>query len=372
MTDPPRLTRRRLLLLLGGAGLAAGSGAGVLAGVMRNGADAPAPAPSPAPAPAPAPTPTTDRPSRAPAEQPTAADEPVEAATPEITPEPAEPYAPVAGEVYTDAKLVAATMAQALLTYRTAESLAAIVERSLVQARSGLDVGAVAEAAAPLHDPGSDSVGEVVYPQLGGLAPAEEPQAASVMVVARQQLTGDRGERAITRTLDIRLVVEDGRWAVDALADAGGEEIARPDDLAPEAVAVLEDERIELPDSARWDIHEGIVDPRLLTTLSAMAADVPFAVTSLRNGHPVHVFGTDRVSNHTEGRGADIWRVGDEAVVSQQPDEGTPAWELNHRLFADGEVPELGGPWAFDGFGGRSFTNEVHLDHLHVAFYASD
>jgi hypothetical protein len=58
--------------------------------------------------------------------------------------------------------------------------------------------------------------------------------------------------------------------------------------------------------------------------------------------------------------------------VSQQPDEGTPAWELNHRLFADGEVPELGGPWAFDGFGGRSFTNEVHLDHLHVAFYASD
>ncbi|HZW45071.1 MAG TPA: hypothetical protein VFF32_11890 [Dermatophilaceae bacterium] len=40
---------------------------------------------------------------------------------------------------------------------------------------------------------------------------------------------------------------------------------------------------------------------------------------------------------------------------------------LSRWLFDHG-LPELGSPWAFDGYGGRSFTNVVHTDHLHLGF----
>ena len=29
-------------------------------------------------------------------------------------------------------------------------------------------------------------------------------------------------------------------------------------------------------------------------------------------------------------------------------------------------VSEVGSPWALDGYGGRSFTDDVHLDHVHI------
>ena len=35
------------------------------------------------------------------------------------------------------------------------------------------------------------------------------------------------------------------------------------------------------------------------------------------------------------------------------------------------EVREVGSPWALDGPGGRSFTNEVHHDHLHIGVFSS-
>ncbi len=74
--------------------------------------------------------------------------------------------------------------------------------------------------------------------------------------------------------------------------------------MTAEARAVLDDPRIDLPDSARWDILAGEVSPALLRLMS---------------------------------------RAADEAAV------------------------RIGSPWALDGLGGRSFTDVVHQDHLHIA-----
>jgi hypothetical protein len=371
------VTRRQLLVGMALAGVAGGAGlrvwqlqdepvsAGVELDPDATAAPRPEPTPTPTPTVAPEATPTPEPTEPVALEEPT---EPPEEAPPG-PPEPGEPYALAPREVLGEAKLLAAAVAQSLTTYAAGEDLGEVVARSILRPRPGLDPAALAVAAEPLLLAGAGSRGRIVYPQLGGLVREGAGAAASVMVVTEQTLEDGAGARVVTRTLDIRLVASPDGWFLDGLASAGGIEVPRPDALPPEAVAVLDDPRIALPDSARWDIHAGGIDLRLLQKMAAMADLHTYAVACLRNGHPVNVFGTDRRSNHTAGRAVDIWRVGEEPVVSQQPDEATPAWDMNRRLFDRGVVPELGGPWSFDGFGGRSFTNEVHLDHLHVAFY---
>lgn len=85
----------------------------------------------------------------------------------------------------------------------------------------------------------------------------------------------------------------------------------------------------------------------------------------LATGHPWEVFGTDRPSTHTEGRAVDLYRVGDELVASGRFD-GSPTHRLSREQH-DGGLPSLGSPWAFDGHGGRSFTDALHQDHLHIS-----
>jgi hypothetical protein len=367
MQGPARLSRRKLLLALGALTVGGVGGARVLRSdePALDLATAPDPVPSvparaePTAAPEPTPEPTAE-PTPEPTEEPESAIEP---------PEPAAPYELVDREVYGEAKLLAAAVAQAVATYAPDEDPGEVVARSLVRPAEGVDLGASIEAAGQLIDPALASRGRAIDPQLGGLAPHDGMLRCSVMVVTEQLLRDAEGERVVIRTIDVRLIGDGATWWLEGIASTGGTETPRPADLPEIAVAVLDDPRIELPDSARWDIHEGIVDHRLLETMLVIAERAPYAVTSLRNGHPVRVFGTDRPSNHTHGRAVDIWRVGDHPVVSQQPEEGTVAWDANRWLFDAGHVEELGGPWSFDGRGGRSFTNDVHLDHLHVAFH---
>lgn len=72
------------------------------------------------------------------------------------------------------------------------------------------------------------------------------------------------------------------------------------------------------------------------------------------------------MSNHTEGRGADIWAIDGQPVVSLRDPTG-PIPGLVQGLVNVGAT-EVGSPFDIDGPGGASFTNEVHQDHLHVAF----
>ncbi len=142
------------------------------------------------------------------------------------------------------------------------------------------------------------------------------------------------------------------------------------------AKQVLQDTRIELPDTARWDILRGDIDERLLRTMLDLAAVAPYAVAVLKTGHPKNVFATGRISGHTLGRGVDIWRVAGQPVVLQQPSKSSDAHAFTKAALDKLGVPELGSPWDLDGppEPGElkpSFTDAVHADHIHVAFKAA-
>jgi hypothetical protein len=201
-----------------------------------------------------------------------------------------------------------------------------------------------------------------VYPQLGGLL----PERASVMTVIEQHIGTPTGIRSEVRTLDIRIGRDDEGWRFESLASNGGDPVPRPEELSPEAKAVLDNPRIELPDSARWDIHAGRVAPELLSLMARAAELVPFGVIVFDSGHPWNIFGTDRMSDHSRGIAVDVHRIGDRLVIDDRAEDS-----LTHRfvqwLFDQPDVARIGSPWALDGFGGRSFTDLLHQDHLHIA-----
>ncbi|MDE0804850.1 MAG: hypothetical protein OSA99_16200 [Acidimicrobiales bacterium] len=220
------------------------------------------------------------------------------------------------------------------------------------------------EAAEPLLVPDAASSVEIVYPQLGGLTPVK----SSVMVVFRQTLLRADGEQRVTRTADVRLDRTDGSWTVTSIDSIGGDSPSEPTVVSPAGKSVLDSATIDLPDSARWDIEAGRIDDRILRLLVELARAHTLSVTVLASGHPYNVFEASSVSNHTLGRGVDIWAVDGEPVVLQQH-AGSPVQALVQGLLDRGAVTELGSPWDLDGAGSSiSFTNTVHEDHLHLAF----
>ena len=171
-----------------------------------------------------------------------------------------QPFALSENETRPELKRVAADIALALTTWEIGDGVADIAARLPPAA------GAIADA---FYRPGSWSRGRIVYPQLGGLL----PDAASVMVVIEQTLGTAEGASTTVRTLDLRLHRVDGGWRLAQLASTGGDEAFPPADLPAIAAAVLADPRIELPDSARWDIHAGRISPVLLEVMARLAAE---------------------------------------------------------------------------------------------------
>lgn len=267
-------------------------------------------------------------------------------------------YTPLPGEPAPELKQLAADALQAIGAYDVGGGTpAAALERVAARADSS-----VVDEAAPLLVPTAASAIDIVYPQLGGLTSRQ----ASVMVVFRQRLLEAGRQREVSRVADVRLARAGAGWSVSAIASLGGDRISGGP-LAANARAVLASKRIELPDSARWDIEAGRIDDRVLDLLVRLSGQHTLNVTVLASGHPHNVFATESVSNHTEGRAVDIWAVDGQPVVAQRDPAG-PLHALVQQLLADG-VTELGSPWDLDGPGrGASFTNTVHQDHLHLAF----
>jgi hypothetical protein len=189
--------------------------------------------------------------------------------------------------------------------------------------------------------------------------------------VVDQTIGSTAGERTERRTVDVRLRIADGEWELEAIASIGGTPEARPDTLSEVAAAVLDDPRIELPDSARWDIHAGRTADSLLALLLELAELTPYSVAVLETGHPFNVFGTPRVSRHMAGFAVDIYALDGVLVVDDRRPDGV-TFSLVEALFDRDDVRVLGSPWALDGFGGRSFTDLVHQDHLHVESFPTD
>ena len=279
---------------------------------------------------------------------------------PAATVPPPARYQPLAGEPAPEVKSIAADVLQTIGTYPIDGGT---VEATNARLGGSVDPSVV-QAALPLLHPSAASRTEIVYPQLGGLTDAE----ASVMVVYRQRLEAGTGERELTRTADIRLTSTPEGWTVSAIASTGGEPPQDPPPLSAAAEAVLTTEAIDLPDTARWDIESGRIDDRVLQLLSRLAEEHTLGVTVLATGHPEHVFGAASISNHTVGRGVDVWSVDGQPVVAQR-EPGSPLHALVQQLVDSKATTELGSPWDLDGVGtGASFTNTVHQDHLHLAF----
>lgn len=269
------------------------------------------------------------------------------------------PYEVLPGEPARDAKVATVRVLEALGNYEEGGGTPQEARERLAGLAAAPDV---AGQVAPLLVPDTVSTLEIVYPQLGGLT----EDAASVMTVVRHRTLDDAEITVVSRTIDVRLQLSADGWAVTSIASTGGEPIADPM-TSPAGGAVLANTAIELPDSARWDIEAARVEDRILEVLNRVADRRRVSVTVLASGHPHEVFGGSSVSNHTKGRGVDIWAV-DGTPVFEQRDVGGPLYQLVEDLLAEG-VTELGSPWDLDGVGsGASFTNTVHQDHVHIAF----
>lgn len=245
-----------------------------------------------------------------------------------------------------------------LATYPFGEGTPAAASDRLVSAGHS---PALSDAAGSLLRPAVASAATIVYPQLGGLTAT----TASVMVVARVATKDAAGtEEVFTRVVDVRMALKDAVWRVATVATDGSGPPAVAS-LPPALTDLLADERIELPDSARADIRSGTTDLRVATLLTTLSQRWRLSVAVLATGHPPNVFETNKVSNHTAGRGVDIWAV-DGVSVAELGDSPTLRAVVDAALQAG--ATEIGAPFDTDGAGGKVFTNDVHLDHLHLAF----
>lgn len=202
---------------------------------------------------------------------------------------------------------------------------------------------------------------EVVYPQIGGLTSSE----ASVMTVVSQRLLlrdGTRDERG--NVLDIRLARQGKSWVVQGvtptapLPSAGGP-------LSEPAQRVLDHPRLVLPPSAAADVRTGAIDDSILAVLAGLADEHDLQVQVFYDGHPTNVFGTDRVSRHSQGRAVDLVRV--DGVMVTDPAMPRETLEAVMTLAGKLGATEVGGPFDLNGPARGYFTDAVHLDHLHVA-----
>lgn len=266
------------------------------------------------------------------------------------------PYVPIAGEPVAELKVMATEFLQAVGTYEKGGGNA----EALATRLAGLPADP-AVAVGRLLVPTAASAVEIVYPQLGGLT----EDAASIMVVFTWRLLEDDRETSVVRTADVRLRREAGAWRVTGVESLGGEPTGSPE-VTPLAQAVLANDRLDLPDSARWDIEAGRIGDEILQVLQDLSQQHTLRVAVLASGHPHNVFESEYVSNHTEGRGVDIWAIDDTPIVSLRDPNG-PLPALVQGLVAQG-ITEVGSPFDVDGPGGASFTNTVHQDHLHIAF----
>ena len=312
---------------------------------------------SPAPA-----TPLADPPARGETADAATGVGPDDGTAPGGTPRPGgegAKWRPAKQEVYPNAKRLSARVVESLTTF-AADADAADVADATAR-RFGTSPAKLRRASNELVRLGARSTGTVVYPQLAGVG----PDSAAVMVVVDQTLEDGDDVWVERRTVDVRLRLEEQSWVLDGVGSAGGVAMERPAQLSQESVTVLDHPSIRLTDSARWDIYSGKVADRLLRLMARAADRHTFAVVAISTGHPPNVFGTDRTSNHTMGRAVDIFTVDDEAVVGAER-KRSPAYRLTRWLYREG-VPELGSPWDLDGDGGRSFTDDVHADHIHVS-----
>lgn len=200
---------------------------------------------------------------------------------------------------------------------------------------------------------------EVVDAQYGGLL----ADSACVLVVCRSWRLAHGSLAADGHTYDVRLArTPSGAWRVTAVHPS------RPGPPgAPSAAArrVLASDRIDLPPAARADVASGRVHDSVLTAMLGLAPTYRIGVSVVRSGHPLHVFGTDRLSDHPLGRAFDTWRINGRAVVDPDTPERLVTGYM--RALAGLGSYNVGGPVLL-GAAPQFFSDATHHDHVHAGF----
>jgi hypothetical protein len=198
---------------------------------------------------------------------------------------------------------------------------------------------------------------QVIDAQYGGLL----PDRASVLVVCRSWHLRDGKVSPGGATYDVRVSRRSSGWHVTAVHPSRPGPARRP--LTGRERAVLASDRIGLPPAARADVRSGRVHPSVLGAMLAVSRAHRIDVSVVRSGHPLHVFGTTRLSDHPRGRAFDTWRVDGQPVVSA--DRRLVARYM--RALADAGSYNVGGPVLL-GAAPQWFSDGTHHDHVHAGF----
>jgi hypothetical protein len=92
-----------------------------------------------------------------------------------------------------------------------------------------------------------------------------------------------------------------------------------------DASAVLNNPNITLCSACRQDLIDGMIDQRVIDFLAWAGQRGQVAVSVLKTGHSQFVAGTNRVSNHWEGRAADLYAIdGEEGPRPVRPAAPSP------------------------------------------------
>jgi hypothetical protein len=206
---------------------------------------------------------------------------------------------------------------------------------------------------------GSRTALQVVDAQYGGLL----SDTASVLVVTRAWRR--RGSRILAggRTYDVRLSRTGASWHVTAIHPSFPGPIAPTRSSA--ARKVLASDRITLPPAAEGDVASGQVHDSVLVAMLALSRTHRVSVSVVRSGHPIHVFGTDRLSDHPQGRAFDTWAVDGHAVVDPRTPRSLVV-DYMHAVAAAGSY-NVGGPYLL-GAAPQWFSDDTHHDHVHAGF----
>jgi hypothetical protein len=200
---------------------------------------------------------------------------------------------------------------------------------------------------------------QVIDAQYGGLL----TDSASVLVVTR---TWHRtGQHLVTggHTYDVRLSRTSSAWRVTAIHPSR----PGPASGSPSAAArrVLASHRIVLPPAGRADVASGQVHDSVLDAMLQVSSTYRIHVSVVRSGHPIYVFGTDRLSDHPRGRAFDTWAVDGRPVVASSTAR-TLVEAYMHAVGRAGSY-NVGGPYLL-GAAPQWFSDHTHHDHVHAGF----
>ena len=213
---------------------------------------------------------------------------------------------------------------------------------------------------APLLGDGVAAVTKVVVAQYGGIL----LDSASVLgVVDQWVLRGDGSIRAGGTTLDIRLIADEPEWTVTNVRRARPGRPVRA--LSQVARRLLDDDHVLLPHAAESDVRAGAINDSVLEALAMLAVDRRIDVSILRSGHPIRVFGTDRIAITPRGWPSISWALDGRPIIDSRRTAAVADF-----MMAATEVGayQVGGPIDPDGGGTVYFSDDTHQDHIHLGF----